>query len=311
MNGKTRDLKWFAKQPVKLMPGHKTCQGCGIPIIVRFVMAASEKPLVTAQGTGCISVTTPTWPYTSWKVPTIHNAFACLASTISGAETAYRALKKKGIVKKELNFVGFGGDGGSYDIGLQALSGALERKHNLVYVCYDNQAYSNTGNQRSSATQKGTATTTTPEGLVHHGKELFRKDLTEIVAAHDIPYVAQSAIYPYGDLVNKAAKAFEAKGPAFINALSPCALFWGIDTGLAYHISKLAVETCYWPIYEVENGKYKLSFKPKEKLPVEEFLKPQKRFKHLLKPENTYIVKELQEHIDRKWDKLLKKCSEK
>ncbi len=244
MNVKEYALK--QQKPV-LLSGHKTCAGCGFPAILRHIMAASDKKLVVGVGTGCVCVTTATYPYNSWLAPVIHNAFANLASTVAGIETAYKVLKKKGKVKDDVRFIAFGGDGGSFDIGLQALSGALERGHRLVYVCYNNEAYMNTGDQKSSATPYGTATTTTPDGKVRHGKELFRKDLTRIVAAHDIPYVAQTTQYHFADIMAKAEKALNADGPAFINVLSPCVLFWKIGTGAGPGLLKLAVDTCIWP----------------------------------------------------------------
>lgn len=669
------NIRDFPTRPVRLVSGHKTCEGCGMPIVIRHVLSATEKSVVTGQGTGCICVTMSTYPHNSWTVPTIHNAFANLASTISGIETAYRVLKRRGRVKKDIKFIAFGGDGGTYDIGLQALSGAIERGHDMVYVCYDNEAYMNcltrdtlilterglckitevrkgdklysfdpdtykmvlkecvgvydngvketfdiktlhqslkatgnhpfltvrhngrgkeselvwktveelkpgdevvvmngfvkgksfrfprmikvskkdhkvnilnevslpkksnpdvmkylgiylgdgwvrsgrgevgfslpkgtkertelldlhrkifgskyteneneihvnsvnlanfidslnfghgarnkrvpdwvftlpmkekeafveglllsdgyqvkgskskryvsasffllenlrlllqtmgyrvgkihsqqkkkgsnvagknllkdslfgyicfskfkrwniekypsqykyakflignkyfstekirekkkngteptldlqvkgshnfiangyvvhnTGGQKSSATPYGARTSTTPKGKV-----LFRKNLTKIIAAHDIPYAAQASIANYPDLTMKAEKAFNIKGPAFLNILSPCVLFWKIDTGMAYHISKLAMDTRFWPLFEVENGNWKLNYKPQKYTPVIKFLKPQGRFKHLLKPENKHMIKEIQKHVDSEWEKLLKICGEK
>jgi len=197
-------------------------------------------------------------------------------------------------------------NGNSYDIGLQSLSGALERGHDFVYVLYDNESYCNTGGQRSSATPLGANTTTTPAGKVHQGKEEFKKDITKIVAAHNIPYVAQAAVHNWMDLYKKAEKAFAVKGPAFINVLSPCQLNWKIKPEMAIKISKLATETNFWPLYEIENGVYKLNYKPAKVKPVEEFLKPQGRFKHLFKEENKRILEKIQKHVDSEWDKLLK-----
>lgn len=292
----------------RLSSGHKSCVGCGFPAIMRMVSAGTDKKLVAGLGTGCVSVTSTTAPHYSWTIPTIHNAFANLAATVSGIETAYRILKRKGRIKDDVRFVAFGGDGGSFDIGLQSLSGALERNHKMVYVCYNNEAYMNTGDQKSSATPYGTDTSTTPEGKLHHGKELFRKDLTRIAAAHDIPYVAQGCTYNFADLIMKAQKAFEVDGPAFINVLSPCVLFWRIPTGFGPKLLKLAMDTCYWPLYEVENKVHKLNYKPAKKLPVTEFLKLQGRFKHLFKPENKRIIDKLQKHVDEKWNALLRQC---
>ncbi|MCK4670065.1 MAG: pyruvate ferredoxin oxidoreductase [Nanoarchaeota archaeon] len=302
------DFKDYARQPQKLASGQKSCSGCGFPIIIRMAMSAIDRPFVVCQGTGCVSVTTTTWPFTSWKMPTIHSAFPNLASTAAGVETAVRVMKKKGKLKKDIKVVAFGGDGGTYDIGIQALSGAIERRHNILYICYDNQAYMNTGGQRSSATPYGAATATTPHGTLHHGKELFRKDLTYIVAAHDVAYVAQASIFDFADLTRKVKRAMEVDGFAFINILSPCVLFWKIPTSDAYKISELAVKTCFWPLYEVDHGKWILNFKPEHKMQIEAFLKPQGRFKQLLELRNRHIVDGLQQRVDRKWKELLFMC---
>lgn len=302
------DYKDFARQPQKLASGQKSCSGCGFPIILRMVMSAIDVPFVVCQGTGCISVTTTTWPYTSWKMPTLHSAFPNLASSASGVETAIKVLKRKGKIKKDIKVVAFGGDGGTYDIGIQALSGAIERRHNILYICYDNQAYMNTGGQRSSATPYGAATATTPFGTLHHGKELFRKDLTRIIAAHDIPYVAQASIYDYEDLSRKIQRGLQVNGFAFINILSPCVLFWKINTCDTYKVSELAVESCFWPLFEVDHGKWKLNHRPDKKIPVKEFIKIQGRFKDLIKPENRHILDGLQQRVDRKWKELQYMC---
>lgn len=294
----------------KFVPGHRTCAGCGIPIIVRTILAASSKPVVTAVATGCLEVTSTIYPFSSWNIPYIHNAFENAASTISGVETAYRALKKKGKIKEEINFIAFGGDGGTCDIGLQALSGAFERRHKFVYVLYDNEAYMNTGIQRSSATPFGASTTTAPAGKVHQGKEEWRKDITAIAIAHHIPYVAQASISNLIDLYNKAEKAFNADGPAFLNVLQPCNVGWRYPMEKTTEMAKLAVESKFWPLYEVENGIYNLNYKPSKQVPVSEFMKEQGRFKHLFKPENKKIIDFIQKRTDEEWDKLLKLCDE-
>jgi len=217
-------------------------------------------------------------------------------------------MKKKGKIKDDIKFIGFGGDGGIYDIGLQSLSGAMERGHDILMVCYDNEAYMNTGVQRSSATPMGAATTTSPAGKVIPGKQGARKDLTGILVAHRIRYVAQASPSHWQDLVKKVEKALEIKGPKFINVLMPCTLGWGFaqDQGIA--IAKLAVDTCFWPLYEVENGKWALTHKPQEKKPLVEFIEKQGRFAHLKKEKNRYIIDELQKQVDKDWDELLKKA---
>jgi pyruvate ferredoxin oxidoreductase beta subunit len=186
-------LKDIAAKEDRLGPGHRMCAGCGAPIIVRQILNAIEEPVVVANATGCLEVATTIYPYTAWRVPWIHSAFENAAATIAGVEAMYRSLVRQGKIEdRNIKFLAFGGDGGTYDIGLQALSGALERGHNFLYICYDNQGYMNTGIQRSSATPHGAATTTSPAGTVIPGKPQFRKDLTAIVAAHDIPYAAQA-----------------------------------------------------------------------------------------------------------------------
>ncbi|MDP7180671.1 MAG: thiamine pyrophosphate-dependent enzyme [Candidatus Woesearchaeota archaeon] len=294
----------------KLTSGHRSCSGCGFPQIVRTILASTNKPVVTSCATGCLEVTTTIYPFTSWNVPFIHSAFENSAVTMAGVESAYNALKRKGKIDKEIKFVAFGGDGGTYDIGLQSLSGMLERGHDILYVLYDNNAYMNTGIQRSSATPLGASTTTAPAGKAHQGKEEFRKDITKIVAAHNIPYIAQASLSNLMDLSMKAGKAFKIKGPKFIVCLQPCTLGWRYPTEKTVELAKIAVESKFWPLYEIENGKYKLNYKPSNPLPVEDYLKAQGRFKHLFKPENRHIIETIQKHTDSEWDKLLKLCGE-
>ncbi|NIA03745.1 MAG: pyruvate ferredoxin oxidoreductase [Nitrospiraceae bacterium] len=296
----------YVNKDVKLNSGHRMCAGCPVPIIARAILSATDSNVVVANATGCLEVATTIYPTSAWNVPWIHNTFENAGATISGVETAFRVLKKKGKIKKDMKFVAFGGDGGTYDIGLQSLSGALERGHDFVYVCYDNEGYMNTGGQRSSATPLGANTTTTPVGKVHKGKEIWRKNLGKIAVAHNIPYVAQASISNWADLLRKAEKAFAVKGPAVIVVLSPCIPLWKIPSDSAVRISKLAVETNFWPLYEVENGNYKINYKPSKPLPIMEFIKPQGRFRHLLKPENKYIVDNIQKYINRDWNDLLR-----
>jgi pyruvate ferredoxin oxidoreductase beta subunit len=304
------NIKELSKLPERLGPGHRLCSGCGASIIVRQVlMGAGDSPVVAGCATGCLEVATTIYPYTAWNIPFIHNAFENAAATMSGVETAYRALKKQGRVKKDIKFVAFGGDGGTYDIGLQSLSGALERGHNFVYVCYDNGAYMNTGIQRSGATPTCASTTTAPAGKASSGKPQLRKDLTAIVAAHRIPYAAQCSVSNWNDLVTKSQKAFAVEGPAFLNVLALCHRGWRFPQEKGVEIAKTAVDTCFWPLYEIENGrKYKMTYKPKEKKPITEWLKTQGRFKHLFKPGNEHLIKALQDDIDAEWEYLLKRC---
>jgi len=303
--------KELAKKPERLAPGHRLCAGCGASIIVRQMMAAIDDPVVLANATGCLEVATTIYPYTAWRVPWIHNAFENAASTMSGVEAAYRALVRQGKIEDEnVKFIAFGGDGGTYDIGLQALSGAAERGHQFLYVCYDNGAYMNTGIQRSSATPFGAHTTTSPAGTVIPGKQQFRKDLTRIMAAHDIPYAAQASPSKWRDLMEKTRKAVNCGGPAFMNVLSSCNRGWRHGTDETIEITQLGVDTCYWPLYEVENGEWRLTYKPREKLPVEEWLKRQGRFRHLFKPQNRHLIDKMQAEVDRRWEDLLERCGE-
>jgi len=301
-------IKELSKQPERLSGGHRLCAGCGASIAVRMIFMATKDPVVVGAATGCLEVATTIFPYTAWKVPFIHNAFENVAATMSGVETAYRALKKKGKIKKEIKFVAFGGDGGTYDIGLQSLSGMLERGHNVLYVCYNNEAYMNTGIQRSSATPCGASTTTAPAGKVIPGKPQMRKDLTAIIAAHNIPYAAQATISHWNDLITKSQKAFAVDGPAFLNVLSPCHRGWRYPMENTVGIAKLAVETGFWPLYEVENGNWKMTVKVRQKKPISELLKIQGRFKHLFKPGNEHIINSIQEDTDSNLAKLEKLC---
>ena len=297
-------LKELSAVPEVLAPGHRLCAGCGAPIVVRQIVRGAHAPVVIANATGCLEVSTTIYPYTSWNVPWIHTAFENAAATLSGVESAYRSLKKQGKIDKEIKFVAFGGDGGTYDIGLQSLSGSLERNHKMVYVCYDNEAYMNTGIQRSSATPKGADTTTSPVGSASYGKQQNRKDLTKVVAAHNIPYAAQVSPAHWNDLYQKAEKAFAADGSAFINALAPCPRGWRYDAKDTIELCRLAVDTCFWPLYEVENGKTRVTYKPREKKPVAEFLKVQGRFRHLFQG-NEDVLEDIQKEVDKRWEYLL------
>ncbi len=303
-------LKELSNKEILISSGHRACAGCGFPIIIKQALLAAENPVVVACATGCMEVCTTIYPYTAWKVPFIHNAFENAASTLSGVEAAYKSLSRQGKLDKKIDFIAFGGDGGTYDIGFQALSGAMERGHNMLYICYDNQAYMNTGIQRSSATPRGANTTTSPAGTESYGKKQYRKDLSAVMVAHEIPYVAQASPSNWNDLVTKVKKALAVEGPAFMNIIQPCVLGWKYPSDQSIELAKLAVDTCFWPLYEVENGDYKLTYRPKEKKPVEDWLKRQGRFRHLFKPENAEILKEIQEDIDTRWSRLLAKCGE-
>ena len=301
-----------ANKPSRFTSGHRMCAGCGAPPAARMIMRAlkPEDHAVVAGATGCMEVSSFIYPYTAWTDSFIHTAFECAGATISGVEAAYHSMKKQGKLPQdgETKFIAFGGDGGTYDIGLQSLSGAMERRHDITYVCYDNGAYMNTGIQRSSATPKFADTTTSPAGTVIPGKMQSRKDLTEIMVSHHLPYVAQTAAYMnFKDLYEKAEKAIYTEGAKFLNVLAPCPRGWGYPTEDLMKLNKLAVETCYWPLYEVVDGVYHITYKPAKKLPIEEFLKPQKRFKHMFKPGNEWMIEEFQKEVDKRWNELLAK----
>ncbi len=306
------NLQTLSKRENLLAGGHRACAGCTGANILKQVMLTAGPDTVVGSATGCMEVVTTIFPYTAWKTPFIHTAFENAAATISGAETAFRALKKRGelpVARERINFIAFGGDGGTYDIGLQSLSGAMERGHNMLYVCYDNEAYMNTGIQRSGATPFGAHTSTTPVGSVHKGKEQHRKDLTKIMVAHNIPYVAQTTPFHWRDLQQKVEKALSVDGPAFLNILMPCTVGWGFDPALGMELAKVAVDTNFWPLFEVEDGHYRLTYKPKEqRTPIEEWLKPQRRFQHLFRPGNEGILAELQRKVDEDFAALLKLC---
>jgi len=306
------NIKELSAREDRLSGGHRLCAGCGASIAVRQVLlGAGETPLVAGCATGCLEVSTTIYPYSSWKTPFIHNAFENSAATISGVEAAFKGLKAAGKIPadKRVKFVAFGGDGGTYDIGLQSLSGAMERGHDMVYVCYDNGAYMNTGIQRSSATPFGAWATTAEVGKAQQGKTQRRKDLTSIIAAHGVPYVAQASISHWKDLTNKAEKAFAVEGPAFLNILTPCPRGWRTKPESTIEIAKLAVTTGFWPLFEVEDGVWTQTVKLRERKPIEEFLKPQGRFKHLFKPENAELLASVQTEVDRYLTYIEKRCA--
>ncbi len=306
-------LKDLNKLPVRLASGHRLCAGCAEAIIAKQIMMGTEDPIAVSASTGCFEVSTTIFPYTSWNTPFIHTAFGNGAATCAGLETAYNALKKKGKIQENIKFVNFAGDGATYDIGLQALSGAMERGHRMMYVCLNNEAYMNTGIQRSSATTMGASTTTSWAGSVQPGKKEFSKDMTAIMVAHNIPYVAQVSPHNWRDTVTKAQKGFEADGPSFINAISPCPRGWRFASEDTISMAKLAVETCVWPLFEVVNGEYTLTGESAriadgkvEKKPITDWIKAQGRFKHLQQEKWEPIVESIQKENDRRWENLVR-----
>ncbi len=283
-----------------LAPGHRMCQGCGAAIVMRHLLKALGKDVIIAHATGCVEVTTTLYPETAWRVPWIHVAFENAAAVASGIEAAIKVLKRKGAIdsSRKIKVVAIGGDGGTVDIGLQALSGMLERGHNVLYVLYDNEAYMNTGIQRSGATPMYAWTTTTPAGKVWRGEWRRKKDIISIVRAHGVPYVASVNFAYITDFYAKIKKAAEIEGPTFIHAYAPCVPGWRYEPHLTVKIAKLAVQTGFWVNYEIEKGVLKITTPVPKRLPVEEYLKLQGRFGHLTKEEIEAVQRIVDEDVD-------------
>jgi pyruvate ferredoxin oxidoreductase beta subunit len=280
--------------------GHSACSGCGMALAFRHILKAVGDDAIVVMGTGCGEVISTPYPSTSWRHAAIHNAFETAASTASGVEAALKVLGKKTKV------VAIAGDGGTFDIGFGAISGMIERGHNICYVCYDNAAYMNTGVQRSGATPKYTKTTTTPIGQVVKGKPQWRKPLPMIIASHNLPYVATASIaYPL-DLYNKVKKGIETKGPTYIQIFSPCVPGWEIHENETVKIGELAVQTCAYPLFEIERGILNLKVIG-NKAKLDGYFALQGRFKHLLEKENRELLGEIQKKTDEEWKWLLEK----
>ncbi len=262
--------------------GHRACQGCAEVLAMRLVHKALGRNTIVASATGCMEIISSPYPESAWKLPWIHIAFENSASVASGIEAGYKALMRKGrYPERKINIVAYGGDGATADIGLQFVSGAMERGHDMIYVCYDNEAYMNTGIQRSSSTPLGASTTTSPSGRQSIGQQTWKKNVPEIMVAHNIPYMATiNPSYPF-DLHRKVRKAAETPGPAYLHAYSCCPTGWRMRPDLAVQIGRLAVETGAFPLYEVENGKYTINEPVDEFRPLRDYLKPQGRFRHM------------------------------
>ena len=301
-------LRDLAQREDLFVSGHGLCPGCAIPSLLRIVLRATKHPITITNATGCLQKASTKYPRTSWKLNWIHSTRTNPASTISGVEVMYKSLKKQGklAVDKEIKFLAIGGDGVTYDSGFGSFSGAIERGHNFVYLCYDNQLNASTGGHRSSSSPMGVSTRTTPSGSVLPGKLQFRKDISRIIGSHKIPYLAQSAPWRWQDLFKKAEKAFETDGPSYLNVLSPCPTKWKIPANKTIEFSKLAADTCVWPLYEIKHGfQLVVNYKPKKKLPVKEWLEPQERFRHLFKTDNKWVVEQIQQEVDKDWEMLL------
>lgn len=271
--------------------GTRSCAGCPASLAVRRILEATGDNVIVVNATSCLEVTTTQYPLSSWNVPYIHTAFECTGAVASGVESALKKLKR------EANVVAIAGDGGTFDIGLQSLSGMIDRGHNVMYICYDNECYANTGLQRSSATPYGAATTTSPAGKFSIGNKTFKKPIVQMIAAQGAPYVATASLAYPDDLEMKIKKALSIKGPKFIHIHAPCPISWRFDTSETIYIGRLAVETGMWVLCEIENGKIKLNLIPKERKPVSAYLMKQGRFKHLKDKD----IKKIQEKTDDDW----------
>jgi pyruvate ferredoxin oxidoreductase beta subunit len=287
-------------------PGHRACMGCGEALAVRLVCKALGRNVIIANATGCMEIVSSQLPATSWEVPWIHTLFENTAAVASGVEAGIKVLRRKGKYSRKPKVVAMGGDGGTADIGFQALSGALERGHDFIYVCFDNEAYMNTGIQRSSATPFGASTTTSPAGKVSIGQTTWKKDMPAIAAAHDTPYVATAChSYPF-DLMTKITKAIAVEGPSYVHVLSVCPTGWRLPPELTIRAGRLAIQTGIFPLYEIEEGKYTLNFDFPELRPVEDYFKIQGRFRHLTKE----TIAQIQQRVTEKYLKLKKKATD-
>ena len=285
----------------RFAPGHRACIGCAEALAVRMVCKVLGDNVIIANATGCMEIVSSQMPFTSWTVPWIHTLFDNTAAVASGIESGLKALTRKGVRDMSgFKVVAMGGDGATLDIGLQALSGAMERGHNMLYICFDNEAYMNTGIQRSSSTPYGAATTTSPAGKASIGQFTWKKNLPAIAAAHDIPYVATACPSYHRDLAMKVKKGMEVIGPAYIQILSPCPTGWRCPTDNAVEVGRAAVQCGMFPLYEVENGKYKINVVPESLKPVAEYLKGQGRFRHLSETD----INKIQQKVNQNWGKL-------
>jgi len=282
-------------------PGHRACQGCAEALAVRLIAKALGRNVVIASATGCMEIVSSPFPFTSWRVPWFHVAFENSAAVASGIESGLKILMRKGrIPSKKIVTLGMAGDGGTADIGLQALSGALERGHDMIYICTDNEAYMNTGIQRSSSTPFGAATTTSPAGKVKMGQMTWKKNMAAIAAAHNIPYVATACpSYPI-DLVQKVKKAAAIEGPAYLHILSVCPTGWRSTPENSIKLGRLAVETGVFPLYEIERGQYRLNVDFPKLRPLKEYTKLQGRFRHL----SDEMLQEIEKRVHQEYEQL-------
>jgi len=305
---KIKNLKELSTSNDRFEGAHLLCPGCAHSIIVRELMNCTDDNLVISSNTGCLEVSTAVYPYTSWDTSWIHIGFENAATAVAGAEAMYKARKRKGTLKDPdapVKFVAFGGDGSTYDIGFQWLSGAVERGHDFTYICLDNEVYANTGGQRSSSTPIGASATTSPAGRVSYGEKMMKKDLVGIMAAHGAPYVAQMAPNKWKDMIKKMQRALATEGPVYLNAISACTTEWKFDPKDTISITDLATDSLVFPLYEIIDGReLNITYRPKNIIPVKDYLGAQGRFKHLFKPQWKHILDEWQTNVDKQWEYL-------
>ncbi len=284
-------------------PGHRACPGCGAALTSKLVTEATGPKTILSMPTGCMEVTTTPYPESAWGISWIHNIFENSAAVAGGIETAYKSFSKRGkegyMDYEDVNFVVLAGDGATFDIGIRSLSGMMERGHDVLYICYDNEAYMNTGIQRSSSTPIGAATTTSPAGKESFGENIHKKDMPSIAAAHGLRYVATASVAYPEDFKKKINKALETEGPKYIQVFAPCPRGWKHESKNTIDIARLAVETGLYPIFELEDGQLTNVRKIKDRKPVEEYLKAQGRFKHLFKKDGGgEVVENIQKIAD-------------
>ncbi len=305
---KIKNLKELSTSNDRFEGAHLLCPGCAHSIIVRELMNCTDDNLVISSNTGCLEVSTAVYPYTSWDTSWIHIGFENAATAVAGAEAMYKARKRKGTLKDPdapVKFVAFGGDGSTYDIGFQWISGAVERGHDFTYICLDNEVYANTGGQRSSSTPIGASATTSPAGRVSYGEKMMKKDLVGIMAAHGAPYVAQMAPNKWKDMIKKMQRALATEGPVYLNAISACTTEWKFDPKDTISITDLATDSLVFPLYEIIDGReLNITYRPKNIIPVKDYLGAQGRFKHLFKPQWKHILDEWQVNVDKQWEYL-------
>lgn len=289
--------------------GHRACPGCGAALACKYVTEAAGPKTVMAMSTGCMEVVSTPYPESAWGISWIHNVFENVSAIAAGAETAYKSFKNRGkegfTDYDDVNFIAMGGDGATFDIGIRSLSGMLERGHDVLYVCYDNEAYMNTGIQRSGSTPLGASTTTSPAGKESFGEDVHKKNMPQIVAAHGVEYVATANVAFPEDFKSKIEKALEIDGPKYIQIFAPCPRGWRHDAENTIEVARKAHETALRPVLEMEEGEVTSAMSINDRKPVEDYLELQGRFKHLFEKEGGQeIIEELQKVADDNAEKL-------